>query len=80
MKKIIKTTFKCDYCSKEFKSPTSCFNHEKNCSKRSADIHRLTCYLDVLIHHYHKQGYQIEIRYSDSFDNELLVDLKLPKN
>lgn len=79
MQKKTKTTFVCDYCSKEFKSPTQCNSHEKICSVLTADIKRLNCYIDVIVSHYHKKGYDVEIRYSDKYDNDLIVDLKLRK-
>ena len=79
MQKITKTTFRCEYCKKEFKQPSTCLTHETKCKIRSNDISRLTRYVETLVLHYHKLGYNIEIRYSDYFDNGLLVDLSMPK-
>lgn len=79
MQKKTKTTFVCDFCSKEFKSPVHCSKHEKICSVVTADIHKLNCYIVAIVSHYHKKGYNVEIRYTDTFDNDLIVDLKLRK-
>lgn len=75
MKKITKTTFRCDYCNKEFKSPTQCNNHELKCKIKTQDINRLTEYILCLLLHYHKKGYKIAIKYDDKYDTDLIVDL-----
>lgn len=79
MKKKTKTTFVCDYCSREFKTPVQCVNHEKICSVLTADLKRLNCYIQTIVSHYHSKGYDVEIRHTDRFDNETIVDLKLRK-
>lgn len=79
MKKNTVTTFICDYCSKCFKNPLSCSKHEQVCKILSNDKKRLTRYIDVLVSHYHKLGYTIELKYSDTYDVDTIVDLKLRK-
>ena len=79
MNKIVKTVFRCDFCNRDFKDLNTCLKHETLCKVKTLDCQRLTSYLQTLISHYHNKGYEIEIRYSDKYDNDLIVDLKQRK-
>lgn len=76
MIKKTKTTFICEYCNRVFYNPTTCLSHEDKCKILTEDTNRLISYIDTLIRCYHKKGYTIDLRYSDRYDNDLIVDLK----
>lgn len=76
MKKIIKAQFICDYCYRRFDNMKNCSSHELACKILNEDKDRLVGYILTLINCYHRKGYTIDIKYSDRYDTELLVDIK----
>lgn len=76
MKKITKAQFICDYCNRKFDNIKKCSSHELVCKILTEDRNRLVGYILTLINCYHRKGYTIDIRYSDKYSNDLIVDIK----
>lgn len=74
MKKV--STFKCDYCSKSFKSMTTCKLHEVQCMKIFSEKDKLEGMFLCLVRHFEKKGYNIAIRYNSDEAEDYIISIK----